>query len=379
MHPSDVNPLNSTADHDRSVQERLLALHEVVRSRFAFLDRIAIAVYDGTSDMLKTFASSNTGATPLQAYEARLADIPSLRAVAEQRQPRVVDDIERTFTADTEHSRWLRQQGFRSSFTIPIYFGDALAGFLFFDSRAPSAFAPNVTDFLKVFGEIAAQLYLLRLTAARGLLGAVHLASRIASIRDVETGAHLERMAKYSRLIARNLSHYGVALTDEFVEYVHTFATLHDVGKVGIPDRILLKPGPLDAAEWIAMRRHVEIGVRMVDDIIADLGLVGDQAATVMRNIVSTHHERGDGSGYPRGLRSDAIPLEGRIVAVADVFDALTTRRPYKQPWPSEQAFAELERDAAAGRMDPACVAALVHDKAEVEHILCQFADATVH
>jgi putative two-component system response regulator len=109
-------------------------------------------------------------------------------------------------------------------------------------------------------------------------------------------------------------------------------APMHDVGKIGIPDAVLRKPGPLDAEEWVTMRRHPEIGAE----------IIGEHPAGVLqlaREIALTHHEKWNGTGYPRGLAGDAIPLSARIVAIADVFDALTTRRPYKEPWPVQDAL----------------------------------------
>ena len=153
-------------------------------------------------------------------------------------------------------------------------------------------------------------------------------------------------------------------LSDETIEYVHLFAPLHDVGKVGIPDRILLKPGPLDPEEWTQMKRHVEIGLDLVSHMIEDLGLQGDPAAQVMREVVGGHHERGDGSGYPLGLRMADIPVVSRAVAVADVYDALTTVRPYKVALPDARALAILREDVQAGRLDADCVEALAQAEA---------------
>jgi HD-GYP domain-containing protein (c-di-GMP phosphodiesterase class II) len=150
---------------------------------------------------------------------------------------------------------------------------------------------------------------------------------------------------------------------------------LHDIGKVGIPDAVLLKPGRLDSVEWLSMRRHVEIGETLIDQIVRDMGLLEDTATRTMRNVVAGHHERGDGSGYPRGLRMAQIPWEARIVAVADVYDALSNRRPYKRPWMEVDVVAELEREVAAGRLDGECVAALVSAKDERLAIQAQFAD----
>jgi HD-GYP domain-containing protein (c-di-GMP phosphodiesterase class II) len=356
-------------------ESKLKVLHEVLLSRLEFVDRLAIAIYDPATDLLKTFASSNRGNPPLRAYEARLADVPSLQRLADTHSARVVNDIAATHASGSAHSRWLREQGFQSSFTLPIYFGAQLAGFAFMDSRRPEAFAESTISFVGSFAQLASQLYLSQVASARGLIGSVQIASRLASIRDVETGVHLERIAKYARLIARGLVRKGHPLSDEFVEYVHLFAPLHDIGKVGIPDRILLKPGSLDTEEFALMQTHVELGLRMVEEMAIDIGLADTEAARIMRNVVATHHERGDGSGYPKGLKSEQIPLEGRIVAVADVFDALSTPRPYKRAWAFEDCAQHLRELGAAGRLDPDCVQALLADPEELYRIQRQFAE----
>ncbi|MEY2689425.1 MAG: hypothetical protein RL375_3624, partial [Pseudomonadota bacterium] len=292
----------------------------------------------------------------------------------EQRRSRVVDDIEKHFTARTAHTEWLKSQRYRASYTLPVYQGDALAAFLFFDSRQLGVFTPEVTGFLDLFAELAAQLYLARASAVRTLIGAVNLACGLASQRDVETGQHLRRIGLYARLIARRLAR-RLGLSDEYVEYVHLLAPLHDIGKVGIPDRILLKPGRLDLSESAQMRSHVELGVQMVDHMIEDLGLGDDLAAQMMRNIVAGHHERCDGSGYPKGLSGQQISLEARIVAVADVYDALSAVRHYKPAWEHSQYSAELRRQAAAGMIDHDCVEALLADQAACDEIRLRFAD----
>ncbi|MEK9810843.1 MAG: HD domain-containing phosphohydrolase, partial [Candidatus Nanopelagicales bacterium] len=164
--------------------------------------------------------------------------------------------------------------------------------------------------------------------------------------------------ARYSRLLAQTIAE-DRGITDEFVENLFIYAPLHDIGKIGIPDRVLLKPGPLDADEWEVMKTHTTKGRRMVDSISDDLDLTTESANRIMRNIVELHHEALDGSGYPHGLKGDAIPLESRIITVADIFDALTTVRPYKDAWPIDQALAELKRMAKAGKIDPDLLDAL--------------------
>jgi HD-GYP domain-containing protein (c-di-GMP phosphodiesterase class II) len=184
---------------------------------------------------------------------------------------------------------------------------------------------------------------------------AAELAHAAACMRDAATGSHLERVNRITRLIATAVApHYG--LSEAFVEQVSTFARLHDIGKIGIPDAILLKPGRLDDGEMAVMRTHVEKGLVILERVLAAQGVADQEAVRVMTNLVATHHERLDGTGYPAGLRGEAIPLEGRIVAVADVFDALTHTRPYRQNLSLEEGLAIVRQQADAGQLDPVCV-----------------------
>jgi putative two-component system response regulator len=173
----------------------------------------------------------------------------------------------------------------------------------------------------------------------------IYRLSKAAEYRDPETGAHILRMANYSRLIAQNL---GLSVDEQ--ELILDAAPMHDVGKMGTPDHILLKPGRLDDEEMKIMRRHAEIGAEILKDSASPLL----QTAAM---IAITHHEKFDGSGYPNGLKGEDIPLYGRIVAVADVFDALTSARPYKPAWELDRAEAFL-RENSGSHFDPKCVEA---------------------
>ncbi len=353
---------------------RLRSLHTIIQGRYPQISRLALALYDPVSDQLRTFASSSEDGEALQQYQARLQDVPSLRALRDTRSARVVADIAQASGHDSIHTSWLHQRHYRSSYTLPIFKGEALAAFLFFDAKEPDVFQPEVTALLDVLADIVAQLFLLRLAAVNTLVGAVGIATGLARIRDVETGRHLERMAAYARLIAQGIAQ-SHQLSDETIEYIYLFAPLHDIGKVGIPDRILFKPGPLSDEEWEQMKRHVDIGLDLVTHMTEDLGLSGDPVTQIMRDVVGGHHERGDGSGYPQALRMTQIPLAARIVAVADVYDALTTTRPYKQAWPEALALVELRKDVAAGRLDEDCVEALVRAEAARQDIRQRLAD----
>ncbi len=180
--------------------------------------------------------------------------------------------------------------------------------------------------------------------------------ARAAEFRDPETGVHIQRMAHYSAVIARLLGQPAA-----FAEQMLLAAPMHDVGKLGIPDSILLKAGRLTPEEFAVMKRHPVIG----HDILKD------SSSGVLRlgaSIALSHHEKYDGSGYPHGLAGAAIPLEGRIVAVADVFDALTSVRPYKPAWPLSRAIAFL-RDSRGQHFDPTCVDAFLRGWDEIVDI----------
>lgn len=168
-----------------------------------------------------------------------------------------------------------------------------------------------------------------------------------AEYRDDETGEHIKRVGQTSALLARALK-----LPSEEVLLIRRAATLHDVGKIGIPEHILLKPGRLTPDEFNVMKSHTSIGARILSG--------GHFPLLQMAQVIAlTHHERWDGSGYPRGLKGEAIPLVGRIVAVADVFDILTHPRPYKKAWLAEEAIAELQR-VSGTQFDPTIVSAFL-------------------
>lgn len=188
---------------------------------------------------------------------------------------------------------------------------------------------------------------------------------RAAEFRDNETGAHIVRMGKISAAIGAR-----VGLTDTECEMLQMAAPMHDIGKVSTPDSILLKPGPLDPDEWEIMKRHTVAGYEILKESDSELL----QLASV---IALSHHEKFDGSGYPYGTKGDAIPLAGRICAVSDVFDALTSVRPYKKAWTIERAAAHIEAGAGT-HLDPQLVAAFHEVLPQIEQIKHDFPDEWV-
>ena len=186
--------------------------------------------------------------------------------------------------------------------------------------------------------------------------------AKAGEYRDEGTGNHVLRIAHYSRLLAEALQ-----LSQRICEDIELAAPMHDIGKVGIPDRILLKEGPLDEREMEIMKEHPVIGYEILKDSPS-------RYITLGAEIALSHHEKYDGTGYPNGLKGEDIPLAGRIVAVADVYDALTTRRPYKDAWPIEDAVAYI-RNASGTHMDPDVVEAFLENLDKVTEIQSKLSD----
>lgn len=190
----------------------------------------------------------------------------------------------------------------------------------------------------------------------------IYRLSMASEYKDEDTGAHIQRMSLYSAAVARRM-----ALDEHIVETILYAAPMHDLGKIGIPDRILLKPGRLDAAEWEIMKQHTVIGAKILGGSDAEFIRMGEM-------IARSHHEKWDGSGYPDGLKGTDIPIVGRIVAIADVFDALTSRRPYKEPFPVGKSLAVI-REGRGSHFDPEVVDAFFAIQDEILIIKQQYSD----
>ncbi len=186
--------------------------------------------------------------------------------------------------------------------------------------------------------------------------------AKAGEYRDEETGNHVIRMSKYARLIAEELG-----LSPEQCEDIEYAAPMHDIGKIGIPDGVLLKPGKLDPREWEVMQSHTTIGYSILSNSQSKYMQMGAVIALY-------HHERYDGKGYPNGLHSEDIPLIARIVAVADVYDALVSVRPYKPAWPIEEAVEYLQKQAGT-QLEPKCVEAFCKRLSDVATIQANYAD----
>lgn len=197
--------------------------------------------------------------------------------------------------------------------------------------------------------------------------------ARLAESRDSETGHHLERVQRFSRILAQQLSKsakFQGTINPEFIRLVYQTSPLHDIGKVGIPDAVLLKPGQLSGPEFEIMKSHTRIGAETLDAALERYPEA--QFLRVARDIAAHHHEWFDGSGYPDGLRGDTIPLSARIVALADVYDALTTKRVYKEAYEHDLARSMI-LEASGTHFDPDIVRAFVDTEKQFRAIKMEF------
>lgn len=230
---------------------------------------------------------------------------------------------------------------------IPVVFVTALNG----THDEVAAFSAGGVDFinkpvspLTVKARVRTHLSLVHVEELKATrLQIVQRLARAAEYRDNDTGQHVVRMSLYAYTLA-----IGYGLSEAVADDLLNASPMHDIGKIGIPDHILGKPGPLNAEEWVTMRKHPMIGAEII-------GEHTNSMLRMAREIALCHHEKWDGSGYPGGLMGEEIPISARIVAVADVFDALTSRRPYKHAWPVDEALAHIRAQSGL-HFDPALV-----------------------
>jgi len=254
-------------------------------------------------------------------------------------------------------------------YNIPLIHNDTLLGVIVL--YVPQGHIPHEKeyDFMKMLGDTVANIVAkktleekiainnaeaeeLRTETIGRLLSA-------AEFRDTETGDHIKRMTEYALVLGKE-----IGLAEKELELLRLGAPMHDIGKVGIPDAILLKPGKLSTQEFTEMKRHTTIGAELLKG--------REETFCAAHDIALTHHERWDGAGYPEGLKEGNIPLFGRICAVADVFDALTSDRPYKKSWAPERAFAFIQKQRGA-QFDPQISEAMLHCKGTIMDIYTMY------
>lgn len=300
----------------------------------------------------------------------------SLGRVIHSQRPRIIHDLEQHYREVNKSisTRKLLEEGIRSSVTVPLMIEKRCVGFLFISSAQKHIYTEQHAYYArKISYTIKHHLFtsfILQQVIAESARGFVKLTEK----KDNETSLHILRMSRYSYIIARQLRFSGAYdLAPSFMREMLWFSSLHDIGKIAVPDAILLKPGKLNSEEWAVMQSHVKMGEEVLRSMEKGISNTLERGIlTTALDIISSHHEKWDGSGYPRGLVGASIPLAGRIVAVADVFDALTSKRPYKEAFSVEKAL-ELIHENSGSHFDPKIVQAFDDAMDDIMEVYTRF------
>lgn len=355
------------------IREEVDLMFEQLRHQLPGLCRIAVALYEEDSDILHSFLKSPAQSNVFVHYSEFLENVPSLKALADNGEPRIIQNLVGESNAESHsyHRQELTSVGIKSSYTVSMYLGEDFLGFVFFDADQVGYFTEEIIAQLSIYTRLVEALLVMDILPVKTLMGMVSSAQRLTGFKDADTGRHITRVAAYVELIATELSE-ALNLSDEFIEYIWLYAPLHDIGKIAIADEVLLKPESLSSEEFERMKEHVSFGVEMIEQIIDDFDFGNLHHISILKNIIGFHHERWDGEGYPKGISGEVIPLEGRIMAVADVFDALSSCRVYRNAFTLEETF-EYIVEQRGRKFDPQCVDAFMRQKERATSIYQKF------
>lgn len=302
----------------------------------------------------------------------------SLGHLLETGQARIINDLEEYTSGKPKkiYNEILLKSGIRASISLPLFVSGKPVGVIFFSSKTKNAYHNEHLKFLRTLANSIAISLDRNIFINDIMYSSILALAKLAETRDEDTGEHLERMKKYSRKIAELLYNHNIYTSEinfEYMDKIERFSPLHDIGKVGIRDEILLKPGKLTASEYEEMKRHAAYGAEVLRTAEENLLKKGKSLFDMGIEIAEGHHEKWDGSGYPKGKKGLEIPLSARIVAVADVFDALTSRRPYKEAFTLDRSF-EILKEGRGKHFDPVIVDVFLENRDVIEKMYHKFA-----
>jgi len=315
-------------------------------------------------------------AQKLLGYETKIKST-SLDSIIETGKVRVINDLEDYVQGKPlkEYNKVLLEEGIRSSITFPLKNNNKTAGIIFFSSNTKNVYKKEHIEFLKILANSIVLCLEKSIFVDDMVVGSVQALASLAEQRDSETGEHINRMSTYSKVITELLSKnkkYSYIIDIDYISDIKRFSPLHDIGKVGIRDDILLKPGKLTADEFQIMKTHTLYGAWVLKAAEEHIQKRGRSIFKLGIEIAEGHHERWDGTGYPHGKSGENIPLSARIVAAADVFDALTSKRPYKEAFTFEESC-KIIVDGSGKHFDPDISAIFVEHRDTIREIYEDF------
>lgn len=301
----------------------------------------------------------------------------SLKSIVETGKPRVINNLQEynEGKAVSEYNKIIMATGIRASVTLPLIASNKPIGIIFFSSTKKDIYNTEHLKFLEVIAQSLAISFERNLFVDNLLYSSTLALAKLAEARDEDTGEHLDRMKIYSKTITQFLyedSLYKDQITPDYIDDIERFSPMHDIGKVGIRDGILLKPAKLTAEEFEEMKQHTVFGGKVLRTAEDNILKSGRSIFSVGIEIAEGHHEKWNGSGYPKGKYGQDIPLSARIVAVADVFDALTSNRPYKRAFSFEASYNYII-EGSGKHFDPEIVRVFNNNRERIWNLYKEF------
>ncbi|WP_372384135.1 HD-GYP domain-containing protein [Vibrio sp. BS-M-Sm-2] len=374
-HMFDYSHFSRVAAQDKDIVAIVDDLFRLAREHYPILSRLSV-VLCSENKASNYFVSDSLCQNAKHHYiEQEIKPNSALSHLAESLETRIVDDL--SLMNPTKQISHLLKLGHQSSYTTPIHYQESNLGFIFINASCTEFFAKQtIQSDIAYLTQAISNLFVQLIERQRHFQSSLAIALNMGHARDPETKEHLIRMGKYSEQLARTLSQCNHEVTHQFVHRIRLYAPFHDIGKYRIPDKVLFSTERFSEEERNIMNNHTIYGEEMIDDVVAlshHSSMCGEEVQFI-KNIVRHHHERFDGSGLPDALIGEAIPLEARIVTLADVFDALLSKRAYKHAWSASKVMDYIE--AHTGLMfDPECVSALKHNLDDFISIREQYSD----
>ncbi len=389
-----INDVISLLNRGRDTDQVFSTLSRLLRKIIPF-NRISLALIDQESgEVVTKLADSDADILIPPGSRFPLKD-SSLNEAAMSRKVLIISELKEYAREypNSKKAELLLKEGMNSSMVLPLIVNNNTRGFLLFASEQPHAFSEEHTTFIESIGAPIAfsiqrselmnelEMYTKKLEnlvkirtheVLKTQKTTIFALSSLAELRDPDTGEHLERMRNYCILIAQISKYSGKnsEINNQYLRDLYDSSILHDIGKVGIPDEILLKPGPLTPEEFEIIKTHATIGYQSLHKA-ASRELGDDSFLEMAMDVTLYHHERWDGQGYPEGLKGEEIPLSARIVAITDVYDALTSRRPYKEAFSHEKSIEIMKSESY--RFDPDLFKIFIDNHEEFNNIRKEF------
>lgn len=337
--------------------------------------RFSVAILENETENVVAetayFSDPNVKMFLVPGFSQKLSETSLSTMLKNRQRSRIINDLEEHFKkSGSKSTELILKEGFKSSITTVASVGDTVLGFFFLSSDRKNNFTDRDQRLFEIVSENLSQRFYYSLMSQRLISYFSISIANLVGLREIETGNHVKRVAWYAKIVAEDLN-----LNPKLSRQIFEFSPLHDIGKIGIPDSILLKPGKLEPNEWEVMKTHVNIGIEFVKDFWERAkNFLSEDSLRCMMNIISDHHERYDGKGYPAGKSGEQISIEGRIVALADVFDALTSNRPYKKAFTFERSL-DIVLEGKGTQFDPNVVDSFLRQQQRIREIYERFKD----